>query len=102
MMMNITFEKLKPLFHWVPIRNCPGRFVLDIDDQNLSMPDILECEMEIKQFQTAKARDMVLAAVLQDGGIISYKRKNGTYLHTLNTLEGFKRKLHDLGINNVS
>jgi len=35
---------------------------------------------------------------LVTGGLISYKRRDGTFLHTLNTAEGFARKLADLGI----
>ncbi|MEW6735277.1 MAG: hypothetical protein AB1489_28555 [Acidobacteriota bacterium] len=49
-------------------------------------------------FQVAKARDTVIVACLDRGGLISYKRVDGTYLHTLNTAEGFVRKLLALGI----
>jgi len=35
---------------------------------------------------------------LGKGGLISYKRADGTYLHTLNTAEGLERKLASLGI----
>jgi len=45
------------------------------------------------------ARDQVLVVKLQDGGLISYLRSDGTILHTLNTTIGFERKLRQLGID---
>jgi hypothetical protein len=42
---------------------------------------------------------VVLVAVLDAGGIISYEREDGSILHTLNTTSGFHRKLRQLGIN---
>jgi hypothetical protein len=40
----------------------------------------------------------VVVTPLIVGGLISYRRPDGTFLHTLNTAEGFARKLSDLGI----
>jgi len=45
-----------------------------------------------------KARDTVLVAPLDRGGVISYQRADGSFVHTLNTPEGFARKLAQLGI----
>ncbi len=47
---------------------------------------------------SSNARDAVVVTPLEGGGLISYKREDGTYRHTLNTPEGFARKLADLGI----
>jgi hypothetical protein len=44
------------------------------------------------------ARDPVIVARFEDGGLISYLRADGTYVHTLNTCEGLERKLAQLGI----
>jgi hypothetical protein len=44
------------------------------------------------------AKDPVIVTALDDGGLISYRKADGTYLHTLNTREGFERKLRQLGI----
>jgi len=49
-------------------------------------------------FLSPKAKDCVLVAPLEDGGLISYRQTDGRLLHTLNTPEGFSRKLHQLGI----
>ena len=35
---------------------------------------------------------------VKGGGLISYARSNGTFVHTLNTLQGFERKLGQLGL----
>ena len=33
-----------------------------------------------------------------DGGLISYRKADGSYIHTLNTCDGLHRKLAQLGI----
>ena len=65
---------------------------------DLSPEELLGHDIEMSTFQVAAAKDTVVVADLGDGGLISYKRADGTYLHTLNTVEGFKRKLLSLGI----
>jgi len=64
----------------------------------LAMETILGPEIEIRTYRTTAAKDTVLVARLRDGGMISYKREDGTFLHTLNTADGFTRKLCQLGI----
>jgi hypothetical protein len=44
------------------------------------------------------ARDPVIATPFEDGGLISYRKADGHFLHTLNTRDGFERKLRQLGI----
>lgn len=60
------------------------------------------CEPDLKDLVTEHsieaAKDTVLVAPFADGGLISYRRNDGSVLHTLNTSEGFARKLADLGI----
>jgi len=65
---------------------------------DLSPEELLGQDIEMSTFQVAAAKDTVVVADLGDGGLISYKRADGTYLHTLNTIEGFERKLLSLGI----
>jgi hypothetical protein len=52
----------------------------------------------IVEHRAAGTRDTVLVARFADGGLISYLRADGTYVHTLNTCEGLERKLAQLGI----
>jgi hypothetical protein len=44
------------------------------------------------------ARDPVIVTPFEDGGLISYRKAGGMFLHTLNTREGFERKLRQLTI----
>ena len=94
---GMMFDKLQQSWNWKPIRNCPGRYVLLDAKADLSLRDLLGSEVEARQYKTA-AKDTVLVIPLDRGGLISYKRDDGSYLHTLNTPEGFQRKLLQLGI----
>jgi hypothetical protein len=94
----MTFDDLMANWRWKPIRNCPGRYVMCASSAGLSPENLLGFDIELRIFQVAAARDIVVVADLSDGGLISYKRADGTYLHTLNTAEGFERKLLSLGI----
>lgn len=94
----ITFNEIRTEWELKPIRNCPGRFVIHLSDAGLSLQDLFGQNIEVQTFQVAAARDTVLVIRLDEGGLISYRRANGTYLHTLNTAEGFARKLLSLNI----
>lgn len=94
----VMFDHLMAVWNWKPIRNCPGRYVMCSSASDLSTEDLLGPGIEISMFQVAAARDTVVVADLGNGGLISYRRADGTYLHTLNTAEGFARKLLQLGI----
>jgi len=65
---------------------------------DLSPEDLLGQDSEVRVFRVATAKDAVVVARLDKGGLISYSRTDGTYLHTLNTAEGFERKLSSLRI----
>jgi hypothetical protein len=94
----MTFDLLKNRYVWMPIRNCPGRFVLTDKPPTFGITDLLGEGIDVKRFHSPKAKDVVCVVPLHDGGIISYERLSGTWLHTLNTVEGFKRKLDQLEI----
>lgn len=94
----MSFDELMSKWRWKPIRNCPGRFLLDNSTPNLSMTEMAGDGIKVSEFHVDAARDTVLVARINHGGIISYKREDGSLLHTLNTGEGFERKLRQLGI----
>lgn len=94
----MTFDNVKRLGKWRPIRNCPGRFVLRGVSPATSIIDLLGSIEGIQQFQSPRAKDTVWVVCLEDGGMISYCRPAGTWIHTLNTEEGFRRKLDQLEI----
>lgn len=94
----MTFDELILKWSWKPIRNCPGRYIICAAPPNLSPEDLLGPATDFRLFRVAAAEDAVVVARLDKGGLISYSRTDGTYLHTLNTEEGFERKLSNLGV----
>src|SRR5436190_19730135 len=93
-----TFETLSKRWELRPIRNCPGRFVVHTSGTRLTPQELLGIDVSVKIFNVASAKDTVIVARLEGGGLISYLRADDTYLHTLNNDEGFERKLRELGI----
>jgi hypothetical protein len=94
-----SFYQLFTEHNWRPIRNCPGRYVLCQTNDYLSPADILGEASRASEHTVAAARDTVFVVELDGGGgLISYRRADGSLLHTLNTAEGFARKLRQLGI----
>jgi hypothetical protein len=68
-------------------------------DTNIVPADLFGADIEFVEFKVEKAKDVVVVARMNDGGLISYRREDGTYVHTLNTVAGFERKLMELGIS---
>lgn len=95
----MSFEELKQRLEWAPIRGCPGRFILRAGTVDLRPEEMVGPGCELKVFRIDGARDVVVAGRLAGGGLISYKKGDGKYLHTLNNGEGFERKLAQLGIS---
>jgi hypothetical protein len=92
----MTFEKVEILGDWTPIRDCPGRFVLRGVAPTMSLRELLGPDVAIREHQSPLARDPIFVAALADGGMISYARADGTWLHTLGDEAGFRRKLAQL------
>jgi hypothetical protein len=95
----MTLDDLMKTWTWRPIPGCPGRYVLRGANPRLNVQAILGTETQAGEFRVKTAKDVVLVVSLDRGGMISYKRDDGTFLHTLNTEEGFERKLLQLGID---
>ena len=94
----MTYDELAARWQWRPIRNCPGRFVMTDSPSTVTPADLLGPRTEVAEFPISEARDPVLVGQLDRGGVISYRRGDGRYVHTLNSAEGFARKLQQLGI----
>ena len=97
-MPKASFEQVYGSANWQPILNCPGRYVLRGVDRYLSLEEIAGPAIEVAEHNSSGARDTVLVSAIAGGGIISYRRADGSFLHTLNNEEGFERKLRQLGI----
>ena len=96
--MNTTFQELWNRWPWRPIRNCPGRFVLPWTEKPISLEKLLGCSCKPQTFSSPEAKDPVLVITLEDGGLISYQQTDDRVIHTLNTQEGFSRKIRQLKI----
>ena len=93
-----TFAALFDRWAWRQIPNCPGRYVLAAGPVATPAEDIVPGATGGSQHVCGTAPDPVIVTPFQDGGLISYSKADGTFLHTLNTREGFERKLRQLGI----
>lgn len=94
---RVAFSTVFARWSWKPLPNCPGRFVLSTAPSRLP-PQSVAPDVAIVEHRVAGSRDPVLVARFADGGLISYRRADGTYVHTLNTHEGLERKLAQLGL----
>jgi hypothetical protein len=93
----ISFAELRARDGWAPIAGCPGRYVLR-GGGAIAPAALVGDDAPLARFTVAGARDPVHVAALAGGGLISYARPDGTWVHTLNTPDGFARKLTQLGI----
>ena len=84
------------------ILRCPSAVEVrtghDASRERVALIKNVRPEVAVQTFKVPSARDTVLVARIEGGGLISYRRADGKHLHTLNTDEGFERKLVDLGI----
>ena len=84
---------------WRPIPNCPGRFVLSSGPSALAPSEIVTASIGVVTEHIVPATpDPVIVAEFEDGGLLSYRKPDGSFIHTLNTREGLDRKLRQLGI----
>lgn len=93
----VDFAALERAHRWKPLRDCPGRSVL-VDE--FGAPATLVGDgVAVHRFHSAATRDPVDVALFAGGGLLSYARPDGSHLHTLNTRDGLRRKLAQLGID---
>lgn len=95
--LAVSYAALLEAGEWRPIPGCPGRSVLQ-RAARIRPEDLVGAGARLERFEVAGARDPVLVAPVEGGGLISYAKGDGRFVHTLNTPEGFARKLAQLGI----
>jgi hypothetical protein len=95
----MDFNTLKNKYHWKKIYGCPGRFILRNDNKFITVQELIEEKIFINSFRPDEKKDEILIVKLKNGGITSYKKPDGTFIHTLNTSQGFIRKLKMLQID---
>ncbi len=97
-MTGISVEELMARWRCRPICNCPGRYVIADCPRHMPPGEVVGGRVPVLSYEVATARDRVFVAAFDQGGLISYQRGDGTFLHTLNEASGFRRKLRLLGI----
>ena len=94
----MTFSALFDRWAWRPIPNCPGRYALRAGAVATPPEDLAPGTCRGTEHVSVAAKDPVIVTSFEDGGLISYRKADGMFLHTLNTREGLERKLRQLGI----
>jgi putative acetyltransferase len=97
-----SYDRLRAALPWRPIPGCPGRLVLGgsrARDQEAALWALLGPRVAVRVFRSRAAADPVVVARLEGGALLSYRRPDGSHVHTLNTPAGLVRKLAQLGID---
>jgi hypothetical protein len=93
----MAFDEIMSRWPWRPIPNCPGRFVLS--SGSLAPSEIVPAATGVvTEYVIPATADPVIVAEFEDGGLISYRKPDGSFVHTLNTVDALDRKLRQLGI----
>lgn len=94
-----TFQKIFKKWDWKPIHNCPGRYIFAGGVSDLTVSDIAQSGNPVFEYSAEVIPDKFLVLKFDDGGgIISYRKTAGCFLHTLNDEEGLTRKLDQLQV----
>jgi hypothetical protein len=94
----MDFKQLIEGLDWKEIPGCPGRYVLQGGKSALSPQDLAGPEAVVQKYSTTIARDPLFVTLFAGGGLISYRQPDGSFVHTLNTIEGLHRKLQQLEV----
>ena len=92
---SATRARLLTELPWKPIRGCPGRLVLDGLSERF-VEELAGPASPASPLTSKMAPDPIVIVQLADGGLISYVKPDGRWLHTLATPEAFERKCRQL------
>jgi hypothetical protein len=98
-LVDMSYEELKGRWPWRPIHGCPGRFLLSPDTFSGPPEQLLADAGPSFEARSEFAADPVHVIRMSEGGLISYRKADGRFVHTLNTEEGLERKLAQLAID---
>ena len=97
----MTVAELLKRWKWQEMFRSPGRFALVERRPDLSVEELLGPGVPTEQVPTTGAGDTIVVARFEDGGLVSYHRADGSWVHTLNTRSNFQRKLWELGVETM-
>lgn len=94
----MTVAELLRRWDWEEMTSTPGRFRLVHPGPQPPVAELLGADVPLRTVESVASPDLIVLAEFEDGGLISYKRGDGTWVHTLNTLARYRRRLWELGI----
>ena len=96
-----TFDAVRAKWKWRAIPDCPGRYVLRGAARDLSIEQVAGEALTVREFHVATTPDTVLVAFFDGGGLLSFRKPDGSIVHTLNTPEGLARRLARLELESL-
>lgn len=92
-----TIDEMRAAWPWEDIPGCPGRLRLRVPMPDTSPVQLAGDDAVAVRMTSAVCKDAIeLVALAGGGGLLCYRRADGTYVHTLNTAAGLARKLVQL------
>lgn len=88
-----TFDTVLARFPWREIRDCPGRFVMRPKRADLTPAHVVGAAVPIETFDADETPDRIALARFPGGGLLSFGKPDGTWIHALNTESGLSRRL---------
>jgi hypothetical protein len=96
---TLGVRELMARFSWEQMSGQQGRFVLADASDPPSLGALTGDGVPSRRVPSISGGDEIHLVPFDDGGLISYLRENGQWLHTLNTPRAFKRRVWDLGLD---
>mmetsp|Transcript_83103 Transcript_83103/g.230748 ORF Transcript_83103/g.230748 Transcript_83103/m.230748 type:complete len:182 (-) Transcript_83103:91-636(-) len=100
-----ALERLWRALPWREIRNCPGRYTTRDIDAREQDPQalLLRCGLEVDGLSPCKVHcngkdPITVRRLAGGGGLLTYCKPGGLFVHTLNTESGLARKLEALSV----
>ncbi|MFP4364617.1 MAG: GNAT family N-acetyltransferase [Spirochaetia bacterium] len=90
-----SFNALSSRYPWKPIYGCPGRYIFK--NGTTAVPPEQIAGKNVASAVFPEAQDRVFFCSILGGGLISYQKEDNTFLHTLCSIQGYKKKLKKLG-----
>lgn len=89
-----SFEDVRSAHAWEDIPGCAGRFRLHVPLPGRSPLDLAGPGAVAARLSSPVCRDPIEVVFPAGGGaLLSYRRADGSYVHTLNSQAGLERKL---------